>query len=275
MAADDHHLLGALASGNLADHVAAIGVGFHARRHLQVDLDANAGGAQARDHHGVFGRNRGRRNPGLALVVAQGPGMGNLHGQRRDRAHQRRHRPQRRRPRRTRRAVRNGLAVSAIRLVIEHDLALHPVAAQCGQFLETGDGHHLRRDSSRRRANAHPQPQHVEGLVHGLQHTRRFGPPHPVRHFDRDYPHVAQAGGLHLLRRPGDGALQRRRAAQPGADAVTEVRQTFVSFRIGHRGGGQLVRRGAVLVRQIRTIRAQAQPSRGQENGNRYKAPHG
>src|ERR1019366_6048970 len=42
VAAQDDHFLGMLPAGDLADDVAAIGVGGHLRAHLQVDRDGHA-----------------------------------------------------------------------------------------------------------------------------------------------------------------------------------------------------------------------------------------
>ena len=70
VAAHHHDLFGMLAAGNLADHVAAIGIGQHAARAIsRWTLTGTPSSTEARHHHGVLGRDGGGGNLGLPLVV--------------------------------------------------------------------------------------------------------------------------------------------------------------------------------------------------------------
>ncbi len=175
-------------------------------------------GVQALQHGGILGRDGGGWNFRLLRVVLHGAGMRNLHGQRRGGAYQHRDRAQSGRAGCAAGAVAARRSVALEHVVVDHDLALAPCRApSAASSSKRGYRDHVRRDTARRRADAHPQSQHVQRLIERRHHAGRFGAAHPVRHLRGDDPHIAQA------RRPSSARPTRRWRARNDSDPLRRL----------------------------------------------------
>jgi hypothetical protein len=82
VSAEDDHLLGVFAADDLTHDIRLHDWRFHVRLHGEVDLDRLAFALQARQHQRVFGGDGGGGYFRLLLVVDEGAGVRQLHGQR-------------------------------------------------------------------------------------------------------------------------------------------------------------------------------------------------
>ena len=76
-----------------------------------------------------------------------------------------------------------------------------------------------------------------------------------MRNLHRDRANVFQTGGLHLLSRPRDGAVEGLRAAQTITDPIAEIFKTLKTGLITKRGINEFVGRAFVLRRSLRFCR--------------------
>ena len=225
MSAHIDNLLRMFGARDVAVDVEAGCIGLLVRRHLQMN-PRRALGSKTFQQQGILNRNRRCRNLrqiGLFWVVNRCTGVRRLHRQRRHGTHQDGHRSERSRTRGTCRAIHDRLPVPLINLIEDDNLAFDTGTPEPVECRKIGHNDDLGRKATRRCADAHAQPQHVQRLDDGCDQVGRFRPAHPTRHHHRLHGDVLQARLPHGLRSPGGGAGQRFRSGQPLANMVAKV----------------------------------------------------
>ena len=128
----------------------------------------------------------------------------------------------------------HGVVVVGKRHIEQHDAPAR-TSGVLFKLLEVVNDQDFALHATGRRGDAAAESEHRDGVTGRLENVGALASPHPHRNHDRLGVDVLETVPLHLVHRPRDGAIERRRAAQARADGVGQQSQALPPEGIAHR----------------------------------------